>query len=193
MGLRLGIDLDGVVADFNAGWMRLYNEEHAADLTSDMVTGWDGLHELTHFEDMREFWRWARTSEERQSIFRHLDPYPGAVETIRRLNKAGNDIVIITAKPEWAIHDTFEWLADHRIPTREVHVTHDKWTVACDVYLDDSPHVVPELVEHRGGEATICRFVRPWNTAVDGATDVTTWDDFEALVQGLDHQSGANR
>lgn len=192
MGLRLGIDLDGVVADFNAGWMRRYNDEHQAALTSDMVTGWDGLHELTHFEDMDAFWRWAE-NEDLASIFRHLDPYPTAIDTIRRLNKAGNDIVIITAKPEWAIHDTFEWLADHRIPTREVHVTHDKWSVACDVYLDDSPHVVPALVKHRGEQATICRFVRAWNTPVEGATDVTSWGDFEAVVNGLVNQSGASQ
>lgn len=193
MGLRLGIDLDGVVADFNAGWIRRYNDEHQAELTADMVTGWDGLHRLTHFEDMAAFWRWAANEEHLASIFRHLDPYPGAVETIRRLNRAGHDIVIITAKPEWAIHDTFEWLADHRIPTREVHVTHDKWTVACDVYLDDSPHVVPALVEHRGAEATICRFVRAWNAPVEGATDVTSWDEFAAVVDGIENQSGASR
>ncbi len=192
MGRRLGIDLDGVVADFNGGWMRRYNAEHQTSLTADMVTTWDGLHELTHFEDMRQFWRWAR-DHGGQSFFRHLDPYPGAVETIRRLNRAGHDIVIITAKPDWAVHDTFEWLADHRVPTREVHVTQDKWEVACDVYLDDSPHVVPHLVRHRGSEATICRFVRPWNEPVEGAVDIASWEAFEAVVDDLVNRSGATR
>ena len=28
--LRLGIDLDGVIADFNTGWIRLYNQEFGA-------------------------------------------------------------------------------------------------------------------------------------------------------------------
>jgi len=30
--MRLGIDLDGVVANFNAGWMRRYNDEYGTDL-----------------------------------------------------------------------------------------------------------------------------------------------------------------
>lgn len=186
MGRRLGIDLDGVVADFNGGWMRRYNAEHQAELKSEMVTRWDGLHEFTHFADMREFWRWAEGADG-PSIFRHLEPYPGAVDTIRRLNRAGHDIVIITAKPDWAVHDTFEWLADHRIPTREVHIAHDKWEVACDVYLDDSPFVVPDLVRHRGHEATVCRFVRAWNEPVEGAVDIRSWHDFESLVERLEH------
>ena len=35
--LRLGIDLDGVVADFNGGWMRRYNVEHGTSLDPDHV------------------------------------------------------------------------------------------------------------------------------------------------------------
>ena len=35
--MRLGIDLDGVVADFNAGWISRYNREFEANLTTDMV------------------------------------------------------------------------------------------------------------------------------------------------------------
>lgn len=178
--MRLGIDLDGVVANFNAGWMQRYNDEHGAELSQEMVVSWDGLYRLTHFPDMREFWRWAR-NHEGPSVFRHLDPYPGAVETLRALNKARHDIVILTAKPNWAVHDTFQWLADHRIPTREVHCLHDKWRIACDVYLDDSPTVLDGLARRRP-DAMVCRFVRPWNDPVNGAVDVHDWDEFAQQV-----------
>lgn len=179
--MRLGIDLDGVVADFNRGWMQRYNDEHGADLTPDMVVSWDGLHELTHFPDMDEFWGWAR-NHGGPTVFRHLEPYRGAVETLRDLNRRGHDIVIVTAKPDWAVHDTFEWLADHRIPTREVHCIEDKWQIPCDLYLDDSPYVVPALVQRRP-EAVVCRFERPWNVPVEGARDVTSWSGFASLVR----------
>lgn len=179
--MRLGIDLDGVVADFNGGWMQRYNEEHGAELTPDMVVSWDGLYQLTHFPDMGEFWRWARNHGGGPTVFRHLEAYTGAVETLRRLNREGHDIVIVTSKPDWAVHDTFEWLADNRIPTREVHCLDDKWLVECDVYLDDSPYVVPALVKQRP-DAVVCRFVRSWNTPVEGAVDVHSWDEFAAVV-----------
>ena len=179
--MRLGIDLDGVVADFNAGWIELHRAEFGSDLHPDMVTTWNGLHELGGFADMGAFWRWARGSADRPSIFRHLEPFPGAVETLHDLDRAGHDVVIITTKPRWARRDTLRWLADHDLPTGEIHITSRKHRVACDVYLDDSPHVVPELVEHRP-EATVCRFVRPWNDPVDGAVDIESWGAFHTLV-----------
>jgi len=181
--LRLGIDLDGVVADFNAGWIRRYNAEFDGDVPVDAVQTWDGLHTLTHFRNNREFWAWA-SGHGGGSIFRHLDTYADSVETLNLLAGAGHKIVIVTSKPSWAVHDTFAWLADRRIPTREVHVTEDKWKVACDVYLDDAPHQVESLVRRRPG-ATVCRFVRPWNDPIAGSVDVVTWSDFATLVRGI--------
>jgi 5'(3')-deoxyribonucleotidase len=184
MGLRLGIDLDGVVADFNRGWTTAYNSSFGAQLAPEMVVSWDSPVELTHFADMGAFWDWAR-DHGGHSVFRHLEPYPTAVETLRELDRDGNDLVIITAKPDWAVHDTLEWIADHRLPTREIHVTEDKHQVDCDVYLDDAPAQVRRLVEVRGSSATVCRFVRPWNTPVPGAADVHDWGEFQRTVQAI--------
>ncbi|CAN5597168.1 hypothetical protein BH24ACT5_BH24ACT5_17600 [soil metagenome] len=182
--LRLGIDLDGVVCDFNAGWMDLHRSEFGSELEPDMVVGWDNLHELGGFADMRAFWRWAQGTEDRPSIFRHLEPYPDALDTMHALRGAGHRVVIVTAKPDWAIPDTLRWLADHEVPTNEIHIVYDKYRIDCDVYLDDSPIVLPALVEHRR-EATVCRMVRPWNAAVDGTADVADWPAFRAVVEDL--------
>lgn len=180
-GLRLGIDLDGVVADFNAGWTALHNAEFGGDLTPDLVTMWDGLHRIGGFEDMDAFWAWARGNEQRPSIFRHLDLLPGAPDTLRRLDDDGHRIVIVSTKPDWAIHETMHWLADNEIPTREVHLTFAKSEVACDIYLDDAPPVLHELVQHRP-DSVVCRFVRPWNEPVPGTVDVHDWAAFHAIV-----------
>ncbi len=180
--MRLGIDLDGVVADFNNGWIQVYNAEFGTDLTADQVKTWDAALDLTHFEDLPRFWRWARRGDG-PSIFRWFQPYPGAVEAIETL-AGDHDIVILTVKPDWAVHDTLAWIAEHRIPTREIHLRDDKWRVPCDVYLDDSPFQLPDLVRHRPG-AEVCRYVRPWNEPVPGARDVTGWDGFLAVVRSL--------
>ena len=175
--------MDGVICDFNAGWMRLHQAEFGSDLHPEMVVAWDNLHELGGFADMRAFWHWARGSAERPSIFRHLEPYPGALETLHELRQARHDIVIVTAKPRWAIPDTLRWLGDHEVPTSEVHVRYRKDTVDCDVYLDDSPLVLPELVRHRP-DRLVCRMVRPWNVPVRGTVDVPDWPAFRAVVGG---------
>ena len=180
--MRLGIDLDGVVADFNTGWISRYNEDFSADVAFDAVRSWHGIPSLTHFRHMGEFWHWAR-DHGGASLFRHLDTYPGAVDTLGRLSR-DHAVVIITKKPRWAVHDTFEWIAEHRVPTREVHITGEKWTIDCDIYLDDAPHMLEDLVARRP-EAVVCRFVRPWNDPVPGAVDVDGWGRFEELVEDV--------
>lgn len=178
--LRLGIDLDGVVADFNAGWIARYNQEFGTELLPEHVDIWDAPTLLTHFTDMGQFWSWARTSGGGASIFRILEPYHGAIDALHDLARR-HHVAIVTTKPAFAIHDTYEWLAEHRVPTREVHIVDDKTTVHCDVYLDDADHNLRALRAAHPA-ATVCRFVRPWNESHDGVTDVADWAQFARVV-----------
>jgi 5'(3')-deoxyribonucleotidase len=178
--MRLGIDLDGVVANFIKGWMLRYNTEFGTSLNEDQVDHWDAAGYLTHFHDLSDFWNWAGASGHGPTVFRYLEPYPGAIEALCDLATC-HDIVILSMKGDWAAADTFKWIGEHRIPTREVHLLRDKWKVDCDVYLDDSPFAIPELVDHKP-ESIVCRYVRPWNEPVPGAEDVYNWDEFLSVV-----------
>lgn len=181
--MRLGIDLDGVVANFTKGWMQFYNREFGTELAVEDSRDWGDLVTLTHFADIGEFWNWTSDLDGR-SVFWHLETFPGAVEALQDLDDAGHDIVVITTKPAFAVDDTREWIAQHGIPAAEIHILEDKWLVPCDVYLDDGPHILPGLVEHRP-EATVCRYVRPWNRPVQGAIDVLDFDEFREVVDRL--------
>lgn len=177
---RLGIDLDGVVADFNAGWIRLYNAEFGASLRTADVAMWNAPVLLTHFASMSQFWRWAARAADGASIFRVLDPYPGALDALHRL-AAEHSIIIVTTKPRFAVDDTFEWLEEHALPTQEVHIVDHKPLVDCDVYLEDADHNLAALHDERP-DSIVCRYVRPWNRARDGLVDVSGWVDFEHVV-----------
>ncbi|MFQ5556362.1 MAG: hypothetical protein ACE5GB_02470 [Acidimicrobiales bacterium] len=179
--IRLGIDLDGVVVDFNRGWVERYNRDFDACLSPDDIVEWDAPLELTHFADMSEFWSWARTCGEGRSLFRPLRPYPGALEALGTLAAEGHRLVILTTKPHFAVHDTYEWLAEHRVPTTEVHILDHKSAVECDVYVDDADHNLAALLRDRPG-AVVCRYVRPWNRHHPGARDVEGWSDLREVV-----------
>jgi 5'(3')-deoxyribonucleotidase len=177
--LRLGIDMDGVVADFNAGWIERYDREFGAELHPDHVVGWDELHRLTGFDTMERFWEWARGDG--RSVFRDLPPIPGALETLRDL-ATRHRIVIITARFDWAIGDTLAWLAEHDVLAREVHFQAAKYLVPCDVYLDDSPYQVEALARERP-DRIVCRKVTPWNRPLPGVGVVDDWAEFRGVVQ----------
>jgi 5'(3')-deoxyribonucleotidase len=179
-GRRLGIDLDGVVADFNSGWIERYNAEFGAELALADVTMWNAPVGLTHFASMGEFWSWAETCGDGASLFRVLEPYPEAVETLQRLARR-DTIVIVTTKPHFARRDTFAWLEDHRVPASEVHIVDAKHEIACDVYLDDADHNLRSIRVARP-EALVVRYVRPWNRAHEGVVDVEEWAQFERLL-----------
>ncbi len=184
MGLRIGIDLDGVVADFNRGWTAAWNASHGTNLTVADVDGWDCLPRLTGLASMDEFWDWARDIGGGRSLFRDLVPFDGAIESIHALETAGHDPVVVTAKPRWAVSDTFGWLSDVGFPTREVHVTEEKWRVDCDVYIDDAVHVLEAYVRHRS-DRLVLRFDRGWNEPVPGTTTVSGWPDILDEVAAL--------
>ncbi len=181
--MRLGIDLDGVVANFTKGWMAFYNDQFGTNLEEADSRNWGDLVNLTHFEHIDEFWDWSSDLDGR-SVFWHLEPFPGAVEALRALVDEGHHIIVLTTKPEFAVDDTFAWIERHRIPAAEIHILEDKWLVECQAYLDDGPHVLPGLVEHRP-DSTVCRYVRPWNRPVPGAIDVESFGEFTEVVHHL--------
>lgn len=184
--LRLGIDLDGVVANFNVGWVDRYNESFEAGLQEAQIISWDSPLDLTHFDDMEQFWDWAQ--EGKSTIFRSLPPYEGSLETLREL-ASRHRIIIVSSKFDWAIPDTLAWIAQHRILAHEIHFVWDKWTVECDVFLEDAPHNL-EALAMKKPEATICRMVRPWNEPVEGTVDVESWEHFSELVGELEVKRG---
>jgi hypothetical protein len=178
--MRLGIDLDGVVANFTSGWMKYYNRQFGTNLIVEDSKQWNDLVDLTHFDNIDQFWDWSSDLDGR-SLFWHLEPFPGAVEALQAMADEGHRIVILTQKPAFAIDDTHEWVRDHGVPASEIHIIDAKWTIDCDVYLDDGPLILPRLVAHRP-DRVVCRFVRPWNRPLPGAVDVVDFDEFREVV-----------
>jgi 5'(3')-deoxyribonucleotidase len=179
--MRIGVDLDGVVANFTKGWTTQYEIDFNKKIQPSDITEWGLSKPLTHFEEEIDFWNWAKNING-SSIFRNLEVYEDSVETLIELSKLGHEIVILSSKPWWSVHDTFMWLGERKIPTREVHFLEDKWKINCEVYIDDAPHQLEMYVE-KVPTKTIIRFVRDYNTPVEGTIDLHNWKDLTSLLQ----------
>jgi hypothetical protein len=122
--LVLGVDLDGVCADYESGLRASVAARRGVDpstLPPQETTGSFAEWGLTP-EGFREAHRVAVVEDR---IFRTLDPYPGVAEALWRLSDAGVWIRIITHRllfnglHEASAADTAFWLDQHDLPYRD--------------------------------------------------------------------------
>lgn len=171
MKYPVGIDIDGVVADFVGGWTRAYAYEWPnRGVTAESVQAWDFL-PVTHFGTWGHFWHWVRVNH----IFALLPTYPNATRALGYIQEAGVSFVFITGRPMWAEEETLTWLDGLGFGDVPVHFNGNKGQVKCSVYVEDAPQYLAHLVGTRP-DATIYRMVRPWNQPMPGTLDITGWD-----------------
>lgn len=146
--MKIGLDLDGVIANFYKAYEELTIEVAGEDLFQEhrwpnevpCVWNWPEHYGYSS-EVMREVWR--RISEDPLFWFR-LEPLPGALDTVGPLiANAENDVYYITARPGLKPRAQSQaWLMYHlEDPCPTVLITEDKGC-ACrcldlDVYVDD--------------------------------------------------------
>jgi 5'(3')-deoxyribonucleotidase len=180
----LGVDLDGVCADFYGGLKPVAAEWLGVDVASlpDRVSwtlpewgvdqapgGYDALH------------RFAVTQRE---LFRRLPPMPGAPQALRRLSAQDVRIRIITHRlfikyfHQVAVRQTIEWLDFHDIPYWDLCFMREKAAVGADLYIEDSPENVARLRSQ--GLKTIV-FSNSTNEHLPGPR-AQSWDEVARLV-----------
>jgi beta-phosphoglucomutase-like phosphatase (HAD superfamily) len=181
----LGVDLDGVVADFARGLKPIAAEwlgVPEATLTEEISYGFPewGLERAGGYDALHRF-----AVKERQ-LFARLPPIPGAPAALRRLSAIGDvRIRIITHRLyiHWfhkeAIHQTTEWLETHGIPYWDLCFMRDKAAVGANLYVEDSPDNIQAL--RAAGHETIV-MVNSTNNDLPGPR-AGSWEDVEQLVR----------
>jgi len=147
----LGVDLDGVCADFYGGlkpvaaeWLGV-EESSLVDRVSWTLPEW-GVDQAPGGYDALH--RFAVTQRE---LFKRLPPMPGAPQALRRLSAHDVRIRIITHRlfikyfHQVAVRQTIEWLDLHDIPYWDLCFMREKAAVGADLYVEDSPENVARL------------------------------------------------
>ena len=180
----LGVDLDGVCADFyqrmreiTAEWFEVDVETLPTEVSFGL-TEW-GVRDPSVYESIHRF------AVTQRALFETVPMIPGARKYLRRLSEEGYRIRIITHRlfisylHEKAVRQTINWLDMNGIPYWDLCFMKEKDQVGADVYIEDSPTNVRRLRET--GHYTIC-FANSTNRDI-AAPRAETWADVYDLVR----------
>ncbi len=169
---RVIIDVDGVLRDFVASLKEIYRREFPEHEIKPVTS-----HNLEEFfpigKEIYEFMDNLHAWE----ILENAPAYPGAVEALQRWEN-DFEIVIATAQPPEGRAPTLAWLAKHRVPTNEIHITFDKQKIDGVALLDD---FIDNLEKFEAtGRLAVC-LEQPWNQKWTGLR-VSSVDEFFSLI-----------
>jgi 5'(3')-deoxyribonucleotidase len=179
----LGVDLDGVVADFYAGMRPIAAEwtGRALDtLPTDVSFGLDewGIGK-ERYPDLHRF------AVVHRDLFARLAPIAGAPAALRRLSERKVRIRIITHRlfldhiHQQTVNQTVAWLDHHGIPYWDLCFMKNKVAVGADLYVDDAPSNIEAL--QAAGNAVIA-FTNSTNRQVRAALRADDWAAVERIV-----------
>jgi hypothetical protein len=114
------------------------------------------------------------------------EPYPGAVDVVRRWHEAGHYIHITSHRATTAHDATARWLERIGLPYDDLYCSYDKIArateIGIDVLIDDSPVNITRALEVGIVAATLNH---PWNRDVVEEEDVVAADDWPGLERAL--------
>ncbi len=146
----LGVDLDGVCADYYPFMRRVVAEWLGRDLESlPPDVGWEMAEWGIRPGEFPKVHRFAVVE---RKLFLEMDMIAGAGPALRRLSNLGLRIRIITHRlviehfHQIAVAQTVQWLDKHGIPYWDLCFMGEKGAVNADLYIEDSPHNVEALL-----------------------------------------------
>lgn len=167
----LGLDLDGVCADFIHGFRPHVAAATGASMhelgplwTWDVTTAWPAVGSMQQFMDIH-------ADATRAGLYATLPVIAHAPKMLRSLASNGVHVRVITHRlsdPELAPRitaDTMHWLNRNRIPYSDISFTGNKAQVEADVYVDDAPANIKALT---AAGKTLIIFDQPYNRHFDG-------------------------
>jgi 5'(3')-deoxyribonucleotidase len=184
-GKIIGVDLDGVCADFYGRMREIAAEWFERDINELPANVSYGLPEwgITGNDQYQSLHRFAVTQRD---LFETCPMIEGARKYLRLLSTEGARIRIITHRlfiyyfHSAAVSQTVNWLDNHGIPYIDLCFMKEKEQVGADLYVDDSPGNIKNL--RSNGFTAVC-FANSTNVGTP-APRLETWKDVYEFAQG---------
>ncbi len=187
--LRIGIDVDGVLADYMTGVAAVGRGMGLAIEGASTGPTKYGLVEPGWFPDSDSASAAMKQLRANGGLRALALLDTGAAEAVRRLRSAGHEVLIVTARHSGGRYvqdrdqrritrETIDWLTEHRILPDDVKFERRKSLAECEIYLDDAPHIVEEIRDD-GRRAVV--YDQPYNRHLPGDR-VSSLAEFTDLV-----------
>jgi uncharacterized HAD superfamily protein len=183
-GLRIAVDVDGVLADLAGMFLKIHREDTGIELGREFIDEWEFWHKLsmTRQQFLRMLVRvWSRWEE-----IGLLEE--DAAEDVEQLATLGS-VDILTQRPAETVENVKRWLNHHGIKYRSftwVPLKSSKTLFTYDAYIDDSPRLAEQLV---GKGRLLLLYDQPWNRKTPKAANivrVASLDEaYRVLAEGL--------
>lgn len=181
--MRIGVDIDGVLADFQGGWITRYFDWFGRSIPQDQYGEWDAF--LQAFDTPEEFWAWTDAVP---GFWANLEPITGALGGVYQLLRGGHELVLITSRHPKVRAQTEAWVKANwpvgKLPQLHHLPSAQKGTIDCQIYIDDAPKVLEGL----GNKPCVLIFDQPWNREVKGAKNlhrVRGWGEVVRFVETM--------
>jgi 5'(3')-deoxyribonucleotidase len=183
-GLKIAVDLDGVLAESMIVWCEIANKEYG-----------------THFkmEDLDSWSWWRRSPISKDGFYRILDESwdhwekipPTEAELARKVAKIERFgyLDVVTGRSKRTVEAARNWIEGQKVRYRNfVRVLgwRDKILLDYDVYIDDAPDLMPLISRHPTAWAIL--YERPWNRSVSDLPKVLRtngWTEIPRLLKQI--------
>lgn len=196
--MKIGIDVDGVLADFNKSFIERVIDVTGKDLFPPRpfdIPTWHYPQAYGYTDAEMKYpdgpvWK---TIADDPSFWYQLFPYDGAVEFIARLDSSVHDLYFITNRPgTTAKSQTENWIEFHNFGLQSEAFSYPTVLVSpakglcakalnLDLYIDDNTDNCLD-VNHTSPNTRVVMLARPWNTAQPGILRAESLPQFEALI-----------
>lgn len=173
--LKLGIDIDGVLAENDTIWAKHFNSQ-VGKCHSELVDEKPFITHWGYWDDICE--NCINTVISTPSIVTSYTPYSDAFTVLNRWFNRGAELYIITSRPQSVAEATKEWLNEfHFLPiVKEVFLEHDKYKI-CEEYkidymLDDAPRNIYQIAQYSSTTPVI--FLTEYNKYINNVVDTET-------------------